>query len=341
VKTPLEIKRIIISRTDSIGDVILTLPLCAWLKSLYPTCTLIFLGKAYTKPVVDCYSAVDEFVDWQEIEALPSAAKITRMAELNADAIVHVFPVKEIASLAKKAKIPMRIGTSHRGFHLLTCNHRVSFTRKRSDLHEAQLNFELLRPLGLHEIPSLDLVGEYASLFRPTLVDLSQELTTLLSAANKAVVLHPKSQGSAVEWPMENYMDLSLRLAKNGTTVFFTGTQAEGAAFRFQIPSHANIADITGKLTLSQLIVLISKVDALVACSTGPLHIAGVLGAHAVGLYSPRKPIHPGRWRPLGKHVDVLVHDKDCPECKKGKKCLCVQQISVEQVFTSLISPAK
>ncbi|MEN9400591.1 MAG: hypothetical protein RL632_1694, partial [Bacteroidota bacterium] len=101
------------------------------------------------------------------------------------------------------------------------------------------------------------------------------------------------------------------------------------------------ILDITGKLTLAQLIVLIAKVDALVACSTGPLHIAGVLGTHAVGLYSPRKPIHPGRWQPIGKHVDVLVYDEDCPQCKKGKKCLCVQQISVEQAFTALLSLVK
>lgn len=341
MKTPLDIQRIIISRTDSIGDVILTLPLCAWLKSQLPACSIIFLGKAYTKPVIDCYSAVDEFVDWQEIEALPSAAKVARLAELSADAIVHVFPVKEIASLAKKAKIPIRIGTSHRGFHLLNCNHRVNFTRKRSDLHEAQLNFELLRPLGLQEIPSLNLVKEYASLFRPQTVDLPQELTTQLGPAKKAVVLHSKSQGSAVEWPMDNYVALSLRLAKEGITVFFTGTQAEGAAFRAQIPSHATIVDITGKLSLAQLIVLISKVDALVACSTGPLHIASVSGTHAVGLYSPRKPIHPGRWQPIGKHVDVLVHDEECPQCKKGKTCLCVQQISVEQVFTVLTAPAK
>ena len=341
MKTPLDIQRIIISRTDSIGDVILTLPMCAWLKSQFPACSIIFLGKAYTKPVVDCYSAVDEFVDWQEFEALPSAAKVARLTELNADAIIHVFPVKEIASLAKKAKIPMRIGTSHRGFHLLTCNHRVNFTRKRSDLHEAQLNFELLRPLGLSEIPSLKLVKEYGSLFRPIAVDLPQEMTKQLSASNQTVVLHPKSHGSAVEWPMENYVELSLSLANNGTTVFFTGTQAEGAAFRAQIPSHSNIVDITGKLTLAQLIVLISKVDALVACSTGPLHIAGVSGTQAVGLYSPRKPIHPGRWQPIGKHVDVLLHNQDCPHCKKGKKCLCVQQISVEKVFTALTSPAK
>jgi ADP-heptose:LPS heptosyltransferase len=284
---------------------------------------------------------VDEFVDWQEIEALPSAAKVARLAELNADAIVHVFPVKEIASLAKKAKITMRIGTSHRGFHLLTCNHRVNFTRKHSNLHEAQLNFELLRPFGLTDIPSLKLVKEYGSLFKQVPVDLPQEVNALLVDSSKTVILHPKSQGSALEWPLARYMELASLLANDGTRVLFTGTQNEGDQFRTLIPSHERIVDLTGKLSLSEFIVLISKVDALVACSTGPLHIAGVLGTHAVGLYSPRKPIHPGRWQPIGKHIDVFVHDEDCPQCKKGKKCLCVQQISVEQLLTALTSTVK
>jgi heptosyltransferase-3 len=341
VKTPHDIQRILISRTDSIGDVILTLPLCAWLKSQFPSCTIIFLGKSYTKPVVDCYSAVDEFVDWQEIEALPSAAKVAHIAALHADAIVHVFPVKEIASLAKKAKIPMRIGTSHRRFHLLTCNHRVNFTRKRSDLHEAQLNFELLRPFGLTEIPSMEQVKEYGSLFKPVSVGLPQEVNDILNGSSKCIILHPKSQGSALEWPLERYMELAIGLANEGTTVFFTGTQQEGDQFRAIIPVHERIVDLSGKLSLSELIVLIARVNALVACSTGPLHIAGVCGTHAVGLYSPRKPIHPGRWQPIGKHIDVLVYDENCPQCKKGKKCLCVQDISVEQVVAALTSPAK
>jgi heptosyltransferase-3 len=47
-------KRILISRTDSIGDVMLTLPMCVWLKDHFIDAELIYLGKGYTRPVVDC-----------------------------------------------------------------------------------------------------------------------------------------------------------------------------------------------------------------------------------------------------------------------------------------------
>ena len=130
--TDLRDKRVIISRTDSIGDVLLTLPICAWIKETYPTATILFLGKGYTKSVVECYDLVDEFIDWKNYENQPKVEQIEGFRSLKADAIIHVFPNKDIASVAKKVRIPVRVGTSHRSYHLLTCTHRPNLTRKRS-----------------------------------------------------------------------------------------------------------------------------------------------------------------------------------------------------------------
>jgi heptosyltransferase-3 len=328
--------KIIISRTDSIGDVLLTLPMCVWLKQQFPAAKLIFLGRNYTKPVVDCFSVIDSFVDLATFENTPTAHRVEQMRALGADAIIHVFPNKEIASLAKKAQIPMRIGTSHRSFHLLTCTHRLGFTRKKSALHEAQLNFELLRPFGLEEIPSLEAVTAFTEKFSVTPQKMPDSIQHALSQAKKTVILHPKSQGSALEWPIESYLSLTRQLNAEGYSVFFTGTEQEGAQFRAQLPTHPLVIDTTGKLTLDELIYFISQVNHLVACSTGPLHIAGFVGTHAVGLFSSRVPIHPGRWKALGKKVSILVNDPKCPTCKKGKTCNCIQEIPVKAVFEEI-----
>jgi ADP-heptose:LPS heptosyltransferase len=92
---------------------------------------------------------VDKFINWDDLLNAPKTERAQAFRALNADVIIHVFPNKEIAALAKKVRVPMRIGTSHRAYHLLTCTHRLNFTRKRSDFHEAQLNFELLKPFGV------------------------------------------------------------------------------------------------------------------------------------------------------------------------------------------------
>ena len=328
----LDHKTVIISRTDSIGDVLLTLPICAWLKQRYPTVKIVFLGKGYTKPVVEMYELVDEYVDWNDYINVPKAVKIENYRAINADAIIHVFPNKEIASLAKKAKTTLRVGTSHRSYHLLTCNSRLNFTRKNSDLHEAQLNHELLRPFGLNEIPSLEEIIETTQFFKIPKV----ELPIFLQDIEKFTILHPKSQGSAKEWPIEKYMKLAKRLADKGEIVLFTGTDGEGAQIRGYFPSHKNIIDTTGQLSLDQLMVLISKSKNLVACSTGPLHIAGYYGVNTVGLYSPKRPIHPGRWKALGKNVHIVVNDEACKTCAKGLDCNCILDISIDAVEKQL-----
>lgn len=56
------------------------------------------------------------------------------------------------------------------------------------------------------------------------------------------------------------------------------------------------------------------------------------LGKRALGLYSPMKPIHPGRWMPLGKRSEYLVLNKLCTDCRRSKECACINSITPIQV---------
>lgn len=323
-------KSILISRTDSIGDVVLTLPVCIWLKQQFPTCTIHFLASAYTEPVISCFPEVDRIIRWDELKQQSEQEQTQFIQELTLEACVHIFPRKEIARLMKKAGVPNRIGTSHRSFHWFTCNLRLNFTRKSSPFHESQLNFELMKPFGIENLPSLEQISSWcnASFKTP-----DEQVPQPFSALKNAVILHPKSQGSALEWPVEKYVLLAEKLLERGETVVFSGTEKEGLLFREMIPQHPNCYDATGKMNLKAFIVFIAQSKSLVACSTGPLHIAGVSGIRAIGLFSSRRPIHPGRWKALGKNVEILENDPDCNSCKKGEKCSCLAQISVERVF--------
>ena len=135
---------------------------------------------------------------------------------------------------------------------------------------------------------------------------------------------------------MEKYVELAIALAEKGVHVYFTGTEKEGREFRDVLPRHPHIYDTTGQMTLEQLICLISRADALVACSTGPLHIAGYLGIRAVGFFSPRRPIHPGRWKALGSDVHILMEDEHCKACQQKKDCDCIMNISVDAVIREI-----
>ncbi len=332
-----QIKRIIISRTDSIGDVVLTLPICGILKEKFPEMEIYFLGKNYVKAIVETSVYVDLFISYDEIIALPDNEAVTKIKNLNAEAIIHVFPNKKVAKIATKAKIPIRIGTSHRLFHLFTCNKKVSFSRKKSKLHEAQLNIKLLSPLGITTDYSLSELSNFYGLNKIPV--LKPELLKLIQKNKFNLILHPKSKGSAREWGVQNFDKLINLLPEKDFNIFITGTKDEGELIKPLLEKNKNrIVNLTGKMNLTDLVAFISKSDGLLAASTGPLHIAAALGIHALGIYAPMIPIHPGRWAPIGKQANYFVIDKKCEDCRKGGTCACIMNISPKDIATKFKS---
>ena len=104
------------------------------------------------------------------------------------------------------------------------------------------------------------------------------------------------------------------------------------------LKKHPKATDLTGKLSLQQFIAFINACQVLVAASTGPLHIAAALDKKAIGLFSPKRPIHPGRWMPLGKDAHYLVYDANCKKCAKKEECDCISKISPQQIIALLHS---
>jgi ADP-heptose:LPS heptosyltransferase len=323
MRTP---KSILISRTDKIGDVILTLPLAAYIKEQDPTIQVGFLCKSYTAPIVHLSPFVDSVFTLEEMEKIPSF-----------EAILHVFPSPEVARWAKKQNISIRIGTSHRLYHWLYCNKLVHFSRKNSELHEAQLNFFLLKPIFHNHIPSLEALKKYVKLNIPP-IPLPNSIASQLDVSAFKVILHPRSKGSAREWPIDYYEKLIQLLKHENIQFIITGTEEEKESFKhILLKNETKVLDLAGKLTLEQLIKLISSVDALVAASTGPLHIAAALGIHTIGLFPPIRPMHPGRWQPIGHNVHIFVKNVSCNRCKHNLPCSCMEDIQPEEVAELLV----
>ncbi len=330
----------IISRTDGIGDVVLTLPIAGILKQRYPNCYICFLGEKYTKPIIDCCKHIDAFLNWTNIKKLPYEKQVSFLKKLSADEIIHVFPRKEIAKLGKSAKIPVRTGTRNRLYHWIYCNNLIKLSRKKSELHEAQLNTILLSNSQTHTIPSLEEISTLYGLER--IKPLSNHLQKHIVKDKINLILHPKSKGSAREWGLENYASLISTLPQEKYNILLTGTEEEGRLYRDLLVSpYPFVHDLSGKLSLEELISLINASDALVACSTGPLHIAASLNKLAIGIYPPIRPMHPGRWAPIGKNAHVLVLNKECNLCRKTSDCQCIRSIKPEQVIKILSNIVK
>jgi len=324
-------KRILLSRTDSIGDVILTLPVAGILKELAPYCSIFFLGSGYTRAILQSCDHIDRFIDWGDINTNDINQSAGELRKLKIDVIIHVFPVKKIAVIAKMAGIPVRVGTTGRLFHLNNCNKLVRFSRRRSHVHEAQLNIKLLKPFGIQDYYSINNLIKYLG-FKSQFT-LNSALKSELSNDRINLIMHPKSRGSAREWGLGNFKELIKLLPTERFRIFITGTKEEGELLNSDgFFEGLNATNLTGKMSLEELISFISFSDGLVAASTGPLHIAAALGKYALGLFPPIRPMHPGRWAPLGEFSEYVVLDKKCSECRKSGLCHCMMEISPEIV---------
>jgi heptosyltransferase-3 len=327
----------LVSRTDAIGDVVLTLPVCGQLKRRLPGCRIVLIGRSYTAAVAAACPWIDDFLNLDELTQLSESAQVAVLQAFAAAAILHVFPNHHLARLAQKARIPIRIGTRNRWRHWLTCNRLVPLSRRHSPLHEAQLNLQLLGPLGYLETAPLPNVAELVKLSPTT--PLPAPLRQLLAARRPDqlnIILHPRSRGSAREWGLPHFGRLAELLHLGGHRVFISGTQAEAEELTEWLREHSAFitADLTGQLNLSEFISFIAEADGLVAGSTGPLHLSAALGRHALGLYPPIRPMHPGRWSPLGPHADYLVLDRPaCQDCRaQPATCTCIKALQPTQV---------
>jgi len=310
--------------------VVLTLPMAGLIKQHYPKCKVYFLGRSYTKDIIALSQFVDVFVNYDDLEKLPQAEQIKQIESLKADVIVHVFPVKQIAQLAKAAGIAQRVGTTNRLYHWFSCNRLIRLSRKNSDLHESQLNMKLLSFLNIDTIVTLSKMPDYYGFTKIPV--LHEEYRQWIDASKVNVILHPKSKGSAKEWGLENFSKLIRLLPKERYKLFISGTAQDGAQMQEFLKQNPDAMNITGQLSLQQFIAFISHCDALIAASTGPLHIAAALNKKVVGLFSPRRPIHPGRWMPIGRHAHYLVADAQCEACAKKQECNCILNIEPQQV---------
>lgn len=317
----------IISRTDAIGDVVLTLPVAGVLKELYPGCRVLFLGRSYTEEVVKASEHIDGFLNWDKDKDLAAAG---------ADTIIHVFPDKQIASLAKKAKIKERIGTTNRMYHWWACNRLVKLSRRHSPLHEAQLNLQLLRPLGAKELYSLDEIGKYYGFTR--LVPLPPTIAAEIDPKRFNLVLHPKSRGSAREWGLDNFRELIRLLPRDQFKIFISGTADEGELVQSLFEEFPFLTNLTGRLSLGELMSLLSRADGIVAASTGPLHLAAAVGINALGIYPPIRPMHPGRWAPIGPKAKVFVKEGECEDCRQSGNCHCIREIGAAMLKDYLLT---
>jgi heptosyltransferase-3 len=311
----IKVKKILVIRTDRLGDVLLTLPLVEQLKNKFPESIIHFLCQSYTAELLQYYHTIDNIIIYKPEEEHSGIKGVIRMANLlragEYDLVIHALPRFELALAAYLAGIKYRLGTAFRWFSFLF-NLRHYEHRKKNIYHEADCNLRLLQKIGIPFQKNAD----FKYFFKFTREDhthVSAILRERKLDSQKFIIVHPGSGGSALNWPVEHYWSLiDLMNQKSEFQVVLTGTENERNEFlQKRIDNNGQYIDLYGQFSLAQLAVFVSQAALFISNSTGPLHLAVTMGTPVLGFYPELLAMNPTRWGPYQRENLQSLTPKD------------------------------
>ena len=333
--------RILVIRTDRIGDVLLSTPVLSVLREQDADSHIAALVSPYAAGVIEGHPALDEVViDDQTGRHRGLRGFYLLVGDLRRkrfDAVLVLHPTARLALACRLAGITERVGTGYRAYGFLF-NRKVFEHRKDARRHEVEYNLGMARALfdkAGNAAPEIHVPEEA----RHAVAHHMHRWGVLPN--DPLVLLHPGSGGSARNWPAGSFAELAGRLSESGIRVVVTGS-ADERDLVDRVANTQSALKIAGELDIKELAALLQASSLCVTNSTGPMHIAAAVGTPTVALFCPITPCSPTRWGPYGEDHDVMM--PEVPACPANHRCIetacpyfdCMERITVNEVFEAV-----
>jgi ADP-heptose:LPS heptosyltransferase len=130
--------------------------------------------------------------------------------------------------------------------------------------------------------------------------------------------------------------------------IILTGVKSESLysrEFLSLLPSqwHSRVINLTGELTLNQILALLSQLPCFITNDTGPFHLAKIVGTPTVSLWGPGSVDLYGPYQKEHDLHDVIYKRFPCSPCLYnyrtepgyfcGKKAPCMEAIEPSEVM--------
>jgi len=314
---PVTPQRILVLRLERIGDLLMTLPALADLRTLAPGAEIDLVVGSWN---ADLARAVDP---------------VTRVLSLDAAWLARERQGQTLPWLVRAARrwrhIPYDLAINFepdiRSNLLLAASGAGWTAGYRSGGGGALLDVSIDYDTRAHttdnarRLVSAIFDAAVPDELSPTLVvpaEAHEHASRLLATAERPLIGVHVSGGRAVkQWPPERFADVARRLVETaGATIVLTG----GAADRSLVdvvraalpPSH--VIDVAGHADLLTLGGILERLDVLITGDTGPMHLAIAVGTPVVAVFGPSDP---ARYGPRGPYDRIVRIDLPCSPCNR------------------------
>ena len=175
---------------------------------------------------------------------------------------------------------------------------------------------------------------------------LTRQLLKVNPARRPVVVLHPGPSWPVREWPAQRWCELAdIISARTRAMMIKIGTDLDSLGRVRPCAPIPNTVDWTNQLGVIEIAALLEQASVFVGIDSGPLHIAGVLGVPAVGLFGP---VSANLRLHAHARATIVAGKVDCLEChhsptghlhwKTGcpNHIACMREITAKDVFAAV-----
>jgi len=333
-------KRILIVRTDRIGDVLLSTPVIKTLRDTYPCAYIAVMVSPYAKDIVDGNPYLDQVIIYDKDGKHRSWARsikfAARLKKKRFDLAVILHPTNRAHLVSFFAAIPRRIGYDRKFGFLLT--DKIPHTKQFGEKHELEYSLDLIRYLGIEP--------KEKSLFMPIRPESEKWVDELfekegIAKTDKLLAIHPGASCPSKIWPLVRFAQVADRLAeKYGFKVLAVAGPkdiklAQDVLKNMQHPT----VNLAGKTSVSQLASVLKRCRLFISNDSGPVHIASSVGIPVISIFGRnQKGLSPTRWGPVGKKDKVIHKEVGCIECLAHnckKEFACLKAITVDDVVAA------
>jgi ADP-heptose:LPS heptosyltransferase len=298
LKTPKEIKNILVVRNDRFGEFLLNIPAFRALRETFVDAKVIAAINPYLRELADEIPYINEIIEWgnEEHSLFQKLKLVSFLKSKNIDIAVMLNPSKEFNVFTYLAGIPVRAGYDRKLGFLLT--HKIKDRKYLGDSHEIEYNLELA---GLVK-------AETENTALSLRID-DEALDLGISNFENLVAIHPWTSDPIKQWPLSNFCGLAKRLIRElNVQIVIVGGKEEIEKSKKTFDNFDDkLINLTGKTSLKQLAQLFKKVKLLISGDSGPVHLACCVGAPVIAIFRNDIPGKSAtRWGPWGEGHSVI-----------------------------------
>ncbi len=332
-------KRIIISRTDKIGDLILSIPSFFMVRKMYPDAEITLLVRSYNYNIVKNLPYINRVI---QIDNYRQKELLEKIQYFNADVFIALYVDKFVMQLAKASKAKIKIGPLSKLKSFFIFNKGVLQKRSKSIKHEAEYNLDLIKKLDKKKFEERFELNTQIFLDKNNL-ESAEKFFKDNNIGEKVLVVNPFMGGSAKNITDKQYADVLRKVYDESESIDIIITahisdEDRGLALVEKIGRERVYLFANGGELLN-IGAVINKAKVYFGGSTGPTHIAASLQKNIVALY-PKKPTQsPKRWGIFGNdNVVYIIPDENSKENYKHKNFDSYNKITELKIVQEIVN---